>query len=70
MESKAKPISPNPRSAAQAQEGGEYQAFALEDAEDSKRLRHAIFGAVCLHLVLFLLNFGFLRPAVAVASQA
>ena len=70
MERGAKPNSASSRSAAHEQEGGEFQAFALEEAEDAKRLRHAIFGAVCLHLVLFLLNFGFLKPAAAVASQA
>ena len=49
-------------------EGGEYYAFALEDAEDGERMKKAIAGAVILHIVLFIINFGFLKPDITSAQ--
>ena len=66
---KPKPGSPTSRSGANVQEGGEYRAFAMQDAEDSQHLRYAVVGAVFLHVILFLLNFGFFKPAIAEATQ-
>jgi len=49
-------------------EGGEFHAFAMEEAEDSRHMKWAIGGAILLHLVLFIINFGFLHQAVATAA--
>jgi periplasmic protein TonB len=49
--------------------GAEFYAFALEDAADAKRMRYAIIGAVAIHVALFIINFGFLKPDIASADQ-
>jgi TonB family protein len=70
----AKDETPKPeQSAADARrisdlEGGEYYAFAMEDAEDGKRMRMAFIGAVVLHIILFVINFGFLKPDISSAE--
>lgn len=51
-----------------AQDGAEFYAFALEDAADAKRMRYAIVGAVIVHLALFIINFGFLKPDILSAD--
>ncbi len=51
------------------EQGAEFWAFAQEDAEDAKRMRFAIVGAVVLHIILFIINFGFLKPDIAAAEQ-
>lgn len=49
-------------------DGAEYHAFALEDEQDRKRVRRALAGAVVVHLVLFIVPLGFLKPQPAIAE--
>jgi len=50
--------------------GAEYYAFALEDAQDGRRTRLAVAGAVVVHVLAFLAPLGFLQPQRAVAEPA
>jgi TonB family protein len=68
-DAKPTPDKTSPPSTLSLHEGGEYYAFAMEDAEDSKHMRYAIVGAVIAHVILFIINFGFLKPPVASAEQ-
>jgi len=74
MAKDANPKTPRPPAAKPADKGvsltagDEFYAFAMEDAEDSKHMKWAIGAAIGLHVVLFIINFGFLKPDVASAD--
>jgi len=66
---KTKPVAPAKTAGGMSDlEGGEYYAFAMEDLEDGRRMKKAIIGAVILHIVLFIINFGFLKPDITAAE--
>ena len=67
-EKQARPAKTSPDTGVSALEGGEYYAFAMEDAEDGKRMKKALVGAVIFHIVLFIINFGFLKPDLTAAE--
>lgn len=71
MANDAKPTAgkATPGAATGAAGESEFLEFAMEDQADAKRMRYAIVGAIIFHIVLFIMNFGFMKPDLVSAEQ-